>query len=68
MTLEYYDKELKPSEKILLPVSSFVKNEIELDLLLSAYGRLTAYSIAEEKQPSGYTDEGLILAGLKPQG
>ena len=40
MDLEYYPGPYKTNEKVLLALSKFVKNEIDLDLLLYAYRKI----------------------------
>ena len=66
MDLELYKGKLSGHEKLLYAVSNYMKNEIDLALLLAAQRILVLEREGiEEPMPYMYTDEGLRLAGLK---
>ena len=63
---EYFEGELKGTERILKAVSSLINNEITVELFVRAYD----YIRSEENKrtlTSCFTDEGLKLAGLNDE-
>lgn len=64
---EYYKGELKGESRILKAISSCIKGEISIDLLLETY----KYILADKEVACafwyGFTDEGLKLAGLSAE-
>ena len=66
MDLEYYTGSYKLNERILPVLSKFMKGEIEVDLLLSAYRKiLLDVAAADIMLKSWYSDEVLKELGLK---
>ena len=65
LSLEYYPKELTGKERVLQPISSYMKGEIDAELLLKAHQIILGEErIADLRHYLGVTDEGLRLAGL----
>lgn len=64
---EYYTEELKGTDRILKAISSFIKGEIGIDLLLETYKYILADKEVNGAFWYGYTDEGLRLAGLSDE-
>ena len=68
MSLEYYPKEKLTGEKrILIALSNFKKGKISLALLMQAYRTICLEEMAKEMRPKQYTDERMLLAGLKEE-
>lgn len=66
MDLEYYNGELKDSEKILFALSKFKKGKLELELLLETYRHFIIKNSLENKGLQNiYIDEILVKLGLK---
>ena len=64
--LEYYTSELKGKERVLKAVSSFLKEDIDLSLLLNAFMIITQNEDAKRRiSHLGWTSEALQFAGLK---
>lgn len=70
LELEYYDRELSGTEKILLAVSSYIKGELSLELLLRAYDILKNEHRANEARDflSCFWVDDLVKAGLQERG
>ncbi len=64
MDVEYYRDELKGMDRCLKPISSFLKGEIGVDLLLNAYNRIMMEEYYNTTMPWQYTKEGLAEAGI----
>lgn len=65
LSLEYYTGRLDGSKRILKAVSSFMKEEINLELLVNAYHIIMNETYTNEiRKYLNITDEGLRLAGL----
>jgi len=66
MDVEYYRKELSGVERVLKPISNWLKGEFgdDLCLLLSAYHQIMSDVAVSKMIPAGKTKEGLKLAGL----
>ena len=64
MDLEYYKKELTGSQRTLITVSKFVKNEIELDLAMRAYHQIITQGYANDSIPPDQTEEGIVISGI----
>jgi len=65
LDLEYYRGELKGLNRVLLAISNYMKGEISVDLMMSAYDII----LHEEQRDKlrgdmWYTDEGLALVGV----
>ena len=68
MDLELYRGPFDRKRRLLKALSNYKKDKISLDLLLTTYRKVIIDEFAEDVMlKSWYTDEGLILAGLKPQ-
>ncbi len=66
MDLEYLKTSLADENKLLLPISKYLKEEIDLGLLLSAYRNILCKNEAKEVYLSlNYTKEGKELAGME---
>lgn len=66
MDLEYAKTPLADESKLLLPISKYLKEEIDLGLLLGAYRNLLCKKEANEVYLSlNYTKEGKELAGIE---
>lgn len=63
--LEYYPYELTDQDKALLPVSRFLKDDIDLGLCCSAFHSLLLKDYTEKSMPRGYTDEIMKELGIK---
>jgi hypothetical protein len=67
MDLELYRGSFDGKRRLLKALSSYKKNQISLDLVLTTYRKVIIDEFAEDVMlKSWYTDEGLMLAGLKP--
>ena len=65
MDLEYLRDELQNEERLLIPISRYLKDEIDLGLLLGAYRNILCKNEANEVYLSlNYTKEGKELAGM----
>lgn len=65
MSLEYYRGELNGKKRILKALSSFLKDEIDVGLLMNAYHILMSEEhIRQARGHMNITREGLCLAGL----
>ena len=66
MDLEYLQTPLTGENKLLLPISKYLKEEIDLGLLLGAYRNILCKNEANEVYLSlNYTKEGKELAGIE---
>ena len=65
MCLEYYRGELSGTKRTLKALSSYLKDEIDIDLYSNAYRTIIEEEHIKLLFPLGITDEGLMLAGLK---
>lgn len=65
MDLEYYDKELTGGERVLVPLSNFLKGRISPDLYARAYYQILMEEHARMCMPKDYLKGELILAGLE---
>lgn len=66
LDLEYYDKEPTGIYRTLKAMSSYMKNEIDMGLMMNAYSIvLSEEQTKEQRQYLGITERGLELAGLK---
>ncbi len=70
MDAEYYSNELKGNNRVLKPVSNWLKGELgdALDLLLAGYHHIVMEEYLAETVPSLYTKEGLEKAGFPAEG
>ena len=70
MDAEYYSNELKGNDRVLKPVSNWLKGELgdALDLLLAGYHHIVMEEYLAETVPSLYTKEGLEKAGFPAEG
>ena len=66
MDVEYYRKKLSGVERVLNPISKWLKGEFgdDLCLLLSAYHQIMSDVAVSKMIPAGFTKEGLKLAGF----
>ena len=65
MDLEYIRNELIHEDKVLLPISKYMKGEIDLGLLLGAYRHILCKNEANMVRLSlNYTKEGKELVGI----
>lgn len=65
LSLEYYPKELTGKERVFQPISSYLKDKIDMVLLLNASSVISAEGFIDDCQSClWYTEEGLKLAGL----
>lgn len=68
MDLEFYNKDLTGSNRTLIALSNFLKNEIDPALFARAYHQIIMAGYAENSIPLDYMRTGMILAGLsKPE-
>lgn len=68
MDLEFYNKDLTGSNRTLIALSNFLKNEIDPALFARAYHQIIMAGYAENSIPLDYLRTGMILAGLsKPE-
>lgn len=68
MDLEFYNKDLTGSNRTLIALSNFLKNEIDPALFARAYHQIIMAGYAENSIPLDYLKTGMILAGLsKPE-
>ena len=51
--------------RTLTALSNYYKGKIDLELLMQAYRTICLEERAKEMRPKQYTDEGMLLAGLK---
>lgn len=67
LDMEYCEKELEGTEKILIAVSNHIKGELDLELLVRSYDILRNESHAKSERYllSGFIDEVHVKAGLK---
>lgn len=65
MDLEYYEKELKGASRVLIPLSRFLKGEIDVELYARAYHQIRMQYYAELCIPPDRTRDELILSGLE---
>ena len=64
MDLEFYAKELTGKQKTLIALSNCLKGEIDLNLFARAYHQIITAGYAADSMPLGYTEAGMVLAGL----
>lgn len=65
MDLDYYEGPFEDSKRLLVALSSFIKDKIGVDLLLTSYRKIIMDEIADDVMLHGwYSEEGLKLAGL----
>ena len=66
MDVEYYRKELSGVERVLQPISNWLKGEFgdDLCLLLSAYHQIMSDVAVSKMTPAGFTKDSLKLAGF----
>ena len=62
-SFEFYNGKLEGNNRILKAISSYLKDEISMELLIHAYDIFKIESIKKE-MPDFYTDEGLKKAGF----
>lgn len=62
-SFEYYEGKLEGNNRILKAISSYLKGEIDMELLIHAYDVFKIESI-NKGMPDFYTDEGLKKAGF----
>lgn len=66
MDLEFYPVEqLTGVQRILKALGNFLKDEIDASLFARTYHQIRMAEYAAAAMPRDYTDEGMILAGLK---
>lgn len=66
LNLEYYDEPLCGTHRTIAAMSNFMKNKIDMGLLMNAYSIiLNEERIKHHRERLGITDMGLELAGLK---
>ncbi len=65
MDLEYYPYELTGKDKALLPISRFLKGDIDIGLCCNAFHNLSLADYMEKSMPRGYTDEIMKELGIK---
>ena len=65
-SFEYYKGELEGNNRILKAISSYLKGEIGIELLIHAYDVFKIESI-NKAMPDFYTDEGLKKAGFSDE-
>ena len=65
MNLEYYRGELIGKRRIIKALSNFIKEKIDVVLFSNAYHYILGEEHLKENMPSGYTKEGLELAGIE---
>ena len=63
--LEYYPYELTGKDKVLLPISRFLKGDIDIGLCCNAFHNLSLADYMEKSMPRGYTDEIMKELGIK---
>lgn len=63
--LEYYPYELTGKDKALLPISRFLKGDIDIGLCCNAFHNLSLADYMEKSMPRGYTDEIMKELGIK---
>ena len=64
MDLEFYPKKLTGKQKTLIALSNCHKGEIGLELFAKAYHQIITAGYAADSIPLGYTEAGMVLAGL----
>lgn len=64
MNLEYYRKKPAGTNRILTTLSNYIKGEIDLSLLLSAYHYILNDGLTTKSKPQWFTQKGLYLAGI----
>jgi len=65
MDLEYYPYELIGKDMALLPISRFLKGDIDIGLCCNAFHNLSLADYMEKSMPRGYTDEIMKELGIK---
>lgn len=66
MDLDYFSKPIKRPHRFLFGLGRYIKGEIGIDLLLTAYRKILMDEILDDSLLKGwYTKEGLMLAGLE---
>lgn len=65
MNLEYYRGEFTGKKRIIKALSNLVKEKIDIVLFANAYHYILGEERLKENVPSGYTKEGLALAGIE---
>lgn len=65
MDLEYYEEELKDFNRVLIPLSNYLKGKIDESIYARAYHQILSESWANTCRPRDITKEGMILAGLE---
>ena len=63
--LEYYPYELTGKDKALLPISRFLKGDIDIGLCCNAFHNLSLADYMEKSMPRGYTDEIMKELGIR---
>lgn len=63
--LEYYPYKLTGKDKALLPISRFLKGDIDIGLCCNAFHNLSLADYMEKSMPKGYTDEIMKELGIK---
>ena len=66
MDLEYFDKELAGTSGVLIPLSNYLKGQIDEGLYARAFHQILSEEYVKRCMPGDITEEGLRLAGLKP--
>ena len=64
MNAAYYNKPLEGIDRCLKPISSFLKGQIDVALLVAGYHHILTQELGKTTTPVGYTKEGLELAGF----
>ncbi len=64
MDMEFYPKRPEGAIRTLIPVSSYLKGQIGLDLCIRAYHQILMETLAEDARVSDYDDRGMQLAGM----
>ena len=70
LSLEFYPFELKEKDRILRPVSEYLKGDCDLELLLNSYTAILLDSVHSKLAKAyqvEYDNEALKMVGLKPK-
>jgi hypothetical protein len=65
MDMEFYPKRPEGAIRTLIPISNFLRGQIDLDLCVRAYHKIMMETLDNDARILDYMDEGLVLAGLK---
>ena len=65
MDMEFYPKRPAGAIRTLIPISNFLRGQIDLDLCVRAYHQIMTETMAGDAKVQDYLDDGLVLAGLK---